>query len=217
MGAKPWYDWFFRWRRAWDSNPRTVFGRQTISSLLCNCDGGVRFGAVSVSPVPAESRLKSGFFARKALRDGLFLKVGSNRHFCRFWREIREDRREIGREGNTKFNTPQNRTSNRRNLFLRCYKWMYSPSTGTAFPRWWTRSNSSASATSANPRRCICSKAARCPASGRVKSLKRNNANYIPEIWSCYTKTHNYALNECYEKPRNSRLLFFYMRIVCSA
>lgn len=43
-----------------------------ISSLLCNCDGGVRFGVVSVSPVPAESRLKSGFFARKALRDRLF-------------------------------------------------------------------------------------------------------------------------------------------------
>ena len=44
----------------------------TISSLLCNCDEDVRFGAVSVSPVPAESRLKSGFFAQKALRDGLF-------------------------------------------------------------------------------------------------------------------------------------------------
>ena len=43
-----------------------------ISSLLCNCDGGARFGAVSVSPVPAESRLKSDFFARKALRDRLF-------------------------------------------------------------------------------------------------------------------------------------------------
>ena len=43
-----------------------------ISSLLCDCDGGVRFGVVSVSPVPAESRLKSGFFARKALRDKLF-------------------------------------------------------------------------------------------------------------------------------------------------
>ena len=43
-----------------------------ISSLLCNCDGGARFGVVSVSPVPAESRLKSGFFTRKALRDGLF-------------------------------------------------------------------------------------------------------------------------------------------------
>nr|DAZ17344.1 MAG TPA: hypothetical protein [Caudoviricetes sp.] len=37
-----------------------------------------------------------------------FFKVGSNRHFCRFWREIRGDRREIGREGNTKFNTPFN-------------------------------------------------------------------------------------------------------------
>ena len=46
--------------------------RQLISSLLCNCDGGVRLGVVSVSPVPAESRLKSGFFARKALRDRLF-------------------------------------------------------------------------------------------------------------------------------------------------
>ena len=45
---------------------------QKISSLLCNCDGDVRFGAVSVSPVPAESRLKSGFFVRKALRDRLF-------------------------------------------------------------------------------------------------------------------------------------------------
>ena len=45
---------------------------QKISSLLCNCDGGVRFGVVSVSPVSAESRLKSGFFARKALRDRLF-------------------------------------------------------------------------------------------------------------------------------------------------
>ena len=44
----------------------------TISSLLCNCDGDVRFGVVSVSPVPAESRLKSGFFARKALRGRLF-------------------------------------------------------------------------------------------------------------------------------------------------
>ena len=43
-----------------------------ISSLLCNCDGGARFGVVSVSPVPAESRLKSGFFARKTLRDRLF-------------------------------------------------------------------------------------------------------------------------------------------------
>lgn len=45
---------------------------ELISSLLCNCDGDVRFGVVSVSPVPAEIRLKSGFFARKALRDGLF-------------------------------------------------------------------------------------------------------------------------------------------------
>lgn len=81
-----------------------------ISSLLCNCDGGVRFGVVSVSPVPAESRLKSGFFAQKALRDGLFLEVGSNQHFSRFWREMREDRREKPGDGHT----PQDRASNRR-------------------------------------------------------------------------------------------------------
>lgn len=43
-----------------------------ISSLLCNCDGDARFGVVSVSPVPAESRLKSGSFAQKALWDRLF-------------------------------------------------------------------------------------------------------------------------------------------------
>ena len=43
-----------------------------ISSLLCNCDGGVRFGVASVSPVPAESRLKSGFFARKPCGTGFF-------------------------------------------------------------------------------------------------------------------------------------------------
>ena len=59
------------WRRRWDSNPRGIAAK-SISSLLCNCDGDVRFGVVSVSPVPAEIRLKSGFFARKALRDGLF-------------------------------------------------------------------------------------------------------------------------------------------------
>ena len=59
------------WRRGWDSNPCAI-ARKLISSLLCNCDGDVRFRAVSVSPVPAESRLKSGFFAQKALRDGLF-------------------------------------------------------------------------------------------------------------------------------------------------
>ena len=62
---------FLLWRSGWDSNPRNL-AVQLISSLLCNCDGGVRFGVISVSPVPAESRLKSGFFAQKALRDGLF-------------------------------------------------------------------------------------------------------------------------------------------------
>ena len=48
------------------------FWEHDISSLFCNCDRDARFGGVSVSPVPAESRLKSGFFARKALRDRLF-------------------------------------------------------------------------------------------------------------------------------------------------
>ena len=59
------------WRSGWDSNPRNL-AVQLISSLLCNCDGGVRFGVVSVSPVPAESRLKSGFFARKPCGTGFF-------------------------------------------------------------------------------------------------------------------------------------------------
>lgn len=45
-----------------------------ISSLLFNCDGGSHFRVISGTPVPAESRMESGFFARKALRDGLFLK-----------------------------------------------------------------------------------------------------------------------------------------------
>lgn len=43
-----------------------------ISSLLCNCDEGARFGVVSGTPVPAETRIKSGFFAPKALQNGLF-------------------------------------------------------------------------------------------------------------------------------------------------
>ena len=57
--------------------------------------------------VCAESHLKQGFFALEALLRLHFFKVGSNRHFCRFWREIGEDRREITREGNTKLHTPQ--------------------------------------------------------------------------------------------------------------
>ena len=43
-----------------------------ISSLFCNCDGGARFGVVSGTPVPAETRIKSGFPSPKALQDGLF-------------------------------------------------------------------------------------------------------------------------------------------------
>ena len=45
---------------------------QKISSLLCNCDGGARFGVVSGTPVPAETRIKSGFSTPEALQDGLF-------------------------------------------------------------------------------------------------------------------------------------------------
>lgn len=48
------------------------FWEHDISSLLCNCDGDVRFSVVSDTPVPAETRMKSGFFATKALQDGLF-------------------------------------------------------------------------------------------------------------------------------------------------
>ena len=62
------------WAQATNKHIRTSKAgmRTTISSLLCNCDGGVRFGVVSVSPVPAESRLKSGFFARKPCGTGFF-------------------------------------------------------------------------------------------------------------------------------------------------
>ena len=102
-----------------------------ISSLLCNCDGGVRFGVVSVSPVPAESRLKSGFFARKALRDGLFWKwvqIGIFSDFGEKCGKIGEKNRETAIHRRIELPTDEN-------LFLRCYKWMYSPLTGTAFPR----------------------------------------------------------------------------------
>jgi hypothetical protein len=102
-----------------------------ISSLLCNCDGGVRFGVVSVSPVPAESRLKSGFFAQKALRDGLFWKwvqIGIFPDFGEKCGKIGEKNREMVIHRRIELPTDEN-------LFLRCYKWMYSPLTGTAFPR----------------------------------------------------------------------------------
>ncbi len=60
------------WRIGVGFEPTSRLRDYLISSLFCNCDGGVRFGVVSVSPVPAESRLKSGFFAQKVLRDRLF-------------------------------------------------------------------------------------------------------------------------------------------------
>ena len=118
------------WRRGWDSNPCDV-AVKLISSLLCNCDGGVRFGVVSVSPVPAESRLKSGFFARKSLRDGLFWKwvqIGIFPDFGEKCGKIGEKNRKTAIHRRIELPTDEN-------LFLRCYKWMYSPLTGTAFPR----------------------------------------------------------------------------------
>ncbi len=72
--------------------------------------------------VCAKSRMKSGFFALKASLYLRFVKVGSNRHFCGFWGENREDRGEKTEEGNTKIYTPQNRASNRQNLCSRCIK-----------------------------------------------------------------------------------------------
>ena len=102
-----------------------------ISSLLCNCDEDVRFGVVSVSPVPAESRLKSGFFAWKALRDGLFWKwvqIGIFPDFGEKCGKIGEKNREMAIHRRIELPTDEN-------LFLRCYKWMYSPLTGTEFPK----------------------------------------------------------------------------------
>ena len=118
------------WRSGRDSNPRAI-ARKLISSLLCNCDGDVRFGVVSVSPVPAESRLKSGFFAQKALRDGLFLKwvqIGIFPDFGEKCGKIGEKNRETAIHRRIELPTDEN-------LFLRCYKWMYFPLTGTAFPK----------------------------------------------------------------------------------
>ena len=118
------------WRRGWDSNPCDV-AVKLISSLFCNCDGGACFGVVSVSPVPVESRLKSGFFRSESLAGQAFLKVGSNRHFFRFGEKcgkIGEKNRETAIHRRIELPTDEN-------LFLRCYKWMYSPLTGTAFPR----------------------------------------------------------------------------------
>ena len=97
--------------------------------------------------------------------------MGSNRHFCRFWREIRGDRREITREGNTKFNTPQKGLQADEIYFLRCIRWRIYRLIGTACPMWWIRISFIDSAISANPRRCIYSKAARCPASERARKL----------------------------------------------
>ena len=87
--------------------PMCDLTRKLISSLLVSVSTSDRFVSLSGRFVCAENRIKQGFFALKALSQLHFFKVGSNRYFCRFWREIRGDRREITREGNTKFNTPQ--------------------------------------------------------------------------------------------------------------
>lgn len=74
---------------------------------------------------------KSGFFARKALRDGLFLKwaqIGIFPDFEEKCGKIGEKNRETAIHRRIELPTDEN-------LFLRCYKWMYFPSTGTAFSR----------------------------------------------------------------------------------
>ena len=101
---------FLLWRRGWDSNPCAI-ARKLLSSLLCNCDGGARFGVVSVSPVPAESRLKSGFFARKALRDGLFgkwVQIGIFPDFGEKCGKIGEKNRETAIHRRTELPTDEN-------------------------------------------------------------------------------------------------------------
>ena len=113
--------WIFRWRKRWDSNPRAREG-YLISSLLVILQKAGSFVTASGLFVCAKSRMKSGFFALKASLYLRFVKVGSNRHFCGFWGENREDRGEKTEEGNTKIYTPQNRASNRQNLCSRCIK-----------------------------------------------------------------------------------------------
>ena len=121
-----------------------------ILSLLV-CYHGLCYPVLFCSHlVRAESRMNTGFLARKALVQMGFLKTGSNRHFCQFWREIR-------REGNTSKPYTAGRTSEPANLFLRCSKWRIYQSIGTASPMWWTRISFTGSATSASPLPCICS------------------------------------------------------------
>ena len=51
------------------------------------------------------------------------------------------------------------------------FRWRIYRLIGTACPMWWIRISFIDSAISANPRRCIYSKAARCPASERARKL----------------------------------------------
>ena len=81
-----------------------------ISSLLVILPSADSLMSLSGSFVRVKNRIKSGFFALKALFYLHFRKVGSNRHFCRFWGENRGDRGEKAEEGNTKTDIPQNRT-----------------------------------------------------------------------------------------------------------
>ena len=80
------------------------------------------FRSLSGCFVRVKNRIKSGFFALEALSYLHFRKVGSNRHFCRFWGENRGDRGEKAEEGNTKNYISQNRALNRQNLCSRCIK-----------------------------------------------------------------------------------------------
>ena len=94
MGAKPWYDWVFRWRRAWDSNPRTVFGRQTISSrsrydlfdsppyistvfrALRKCKKNTQEQYEILKFDPAKTLINQGFSAEKTARANAHFESG---------------------------------------------------------------------------------------------------------------------------------------------
>lgn len=71
---------------------------------------GCPFWGCFWNPCPRRNPHKIRLFRPESLAERAFLKVGSNRHFSRFWGEMREDRREKPGDGHT----PQNRASNRR-------------------------------------------------------------------------------------------------------
>ena len=76
---------------------------------------------------PLEIRL----FRSESLAGRAFLKVGSNRHFPDFGEKCGK----IGKKNRETVIHRRIELPTDENLFLRCYKWMYFPLTGTAFPR----------------------------------------------------------------------------------